>query len=287
MKLIVVNECDKLNIQDYDDDEIVNVQEPSGAIVKGHIYKRYDPVTNEDCNVVQYYTKKILEQQPDLISKEHFDKDFVKTLYIGKKNQYSNNEIDNITLEVKKFYEDNLNLQINIFRPIFCDHDMWLDYSKKFHYPGKMRGVCLPELEIALIYNEAKTFITNYFHEYFGHALFFENSRLGKAIKEFTKNDQLNITEMFNIYPDLCLFRFENFNKKKNITCNLEGYAVWTEAMLCEEFKKNYEWSIRKNKLKFIKVFEDEDITYFDLLSFFVTQSNKLTNVGFIKSFFK
>jgi hypothetical protein len=286
MKTINSTDCHLVNGSDFEDEEIVFVNEESGTTVKGCIYKKFNPITIKDFVCLQYYPSSIIIEHPELLKKEHFDNNYVKTLYLGEKNTYSKEEIFQITEKVNNYLETEFGLSIKKFKPIICDHDLWQEYSKKYDFPGRKRGVCLPEQEIALVYNQ-KTFITNYFHEFFGHALFFENARLGQAIKEFTSNHELNIKLMLEKYNDLTLYAFEDFLIDRNITCNLEGYAIWSEAILCQKFGFESEWDDRYKELKVIPVFPDKKISYQDLYNEFSNKAKSKPLKEFIECFFE
>jgi len=130
-------------------------------------------------------------------------------------------------------------------------------------------GVYVPVSYSAYVRTNSPFLISDIFHEFFGHGLFVEHSQIGKRLTEIIQNNGDEKSFMFKkINPQEQVFGIADYNIH-----NYEGFAVWLEALLCEEIGNK---SVFEKKKQFIHN------DYLVLLDYFNQAEESLTRFGLI-----
>jgi hypothetical protein len=177
--------------------------------------------------------------------------------------------LDSLLLEASSFVSSELNLKIQQSQLKPYSLENWQQFCQTNSFEQSAGGLYVPQSLSAYVNAESPFLIPNIFHEYFGHGLFCEHSQLGQELVEIVQNEGggnkfLHDEVEPQIQPlGLC---------SQNIG-NYEGFAVWMEALLCEELGKQKIWETKKTSIPQF---------YQSLHEHFQDSEQKLTRFGFM-----
>jgi len=183
--------------------------------------------------------------------------------------------LDSIIDETSGFINSQFNLKLEKSQRSLYTSDFW----KKFYetnnktIPNFKRGdegVYTPADYCAHVLLDSPLFVSNMFHEYFGHGLFCEHSKIGKDLVEIIQNN--GDKDLF-LYGELDRIVNPVGLTTQNIA-NYEGFAMWLEELLCEETGYKEIWQLKKEKKL--------HIDYVKLFEFFKDAEQKLSRFGFM-----
>ncbi|MDP3728006.1 MAG: hypothetical protein Q8R18_00990 [bacterium] len=149
---------------------------------------------------------------------------------------------------------------------IYSQRD-WQEFCKKNNFEQESHGLYIPQRKRAYLQTESPFFITNLFHEYFGHGLFYEHSLVGKELEKILENGEGGNTFLQQRRSSSA------FGLGKTHHEDYEGFALWLEAKLCNELGYQELWERREKTLP-----EPHRIIY----NFFTQAEQKFTPFGFL-----
>ena len=145
----------------------------------------------------------------------------------------------------------------------------WQKFCNVNGFDVSSSGIYIPASFSAYVRTDSPFLTSNIFHELYGHGLFVEHSRIGKLLTEIIQNNGDEKSFMFDeVNPQEQVFGISKYN-----IYNYEGFAVWLEALLCEETGNAKVWNVKKEGLR-------ED--YVQLFEFFEDAENKFSRFGLI-----
>ncbi len=145
----------------------------------------------------------------------------------------------------------------------------WQKFCQKNNFDTNSTGIYIPSSYSAYVRTKSPFLTPNIFHELYGHGLFVEHSQIGKKLTEIIQDSRDEKSFMFDeVNPEDQIFGIA----KRNIH-NYEGFAVWLEALLCENTGNSKVWNAKKDGLR-------ED--YNSLFDFFKDAESKLSRFGLI-----
>jgi len=184
--------------------------------------------------------------------------------------------IDSLLLDASSFVssEFGFNIEQSKLKPYSPEN--WQEFCQVNGFDVNSEGLYVPVSYSAYVKTDSPVLISNIFHEYFGHGLFCEHSQIGKQLVDIIQNDDDEKSFMTNeVNPQeqplgLC---------KTNLG-NYEGFAVWLEALLCEETNNSKVWQLKKDRLPddFVSLFE-----YFEDAEQRLTRFGFMSQLGFPK----
>ena len=177
--------------------------------------------------------------------------------------------LDLLLEEASSFVKSEFNLELQQSQLKIYSSDSWQEFCTVNGFDVNSEGLYVPSSYSAYVRTDSPFFISDVFHELFGHGLFVEYSKIGKKLVEIIQQGE-----------DEKPFLFDEIDPKKqplglcrtNIS-NYEGFAVWLESLLCEETDNSKVWQLKKDRLP------DDFISLFE---FFKDAEQKLTRFGFI-----
>ncbi len=136
-------------------------------------------------------------------------------------------------------------------------------------FQGYDEGLYVPKSYCAYVHEDSPVLVPNVFHEFFGHGLFCEHSSIGKSLVEIIQEGgDANGFLYSPIDPNVQPLGLTT----RNIG-NYEGFALWLEALLCEQTGNEDVWKMKRDKIS-------EE--YVGLFEFFKDTEQKLTRFGFM-----
>lgn len=177
--------------------------------------------------------------------------------------------LDSLLLDASSFVSSEFNLQLQKSQLKPYSSDNWQQFCNINCFDVTSDGLYVPSSYSAYVKSESSFLISNIFHEFFGHGLFCEHSYIGKRLVDIIQNNGAEKAFLFDeVNPQeqslgLC---------KRNIG-NYEGFAVWLEALLCEETTNSKVWQMKKDGLP-------DD--YISLFEFFQDAEQKFSRFGFM-----
>ncbi len=177
--------------------------------------------------------------------------------------------LDSLLLDASSFVKSEFNLQLHQsqFKPYSPEN--WREFCEVNGFDANSEGLYVPVSYSAYVRIDSPVFVSNVFHEFFGHGLFCEHSQIGKRLVNIIQNGENEKSFLYDeINPQEQLLGL----CKTNIS-NYEGFAVWLEALLCEETGNQKVWNLKRNRLPgdFISLFE-----------FFQDAEQRFTRFGFM-----
>jgi len=162
----------------------------------------------------------------------------------------------------------------------------WADYKNSNYDSNRHPPASIYDNETDQIHVcfERKYYKSNIFHEIYGHRFFFTRSDYGKLyLKIMTKikSGLLSDSEAVKKYPKILNYGFQ-FKYIKN-SCNGEGFAVWMEGLLCNEFKLDFLFTDKLIEYTKIRINNKYPYTYFDVYNKFIEEEKILTRLGIMK----
>ncbi len=179
------------------------------------------------------------------------------------------NSIDSLIRDASSFIHSEFNLQLRKSQLKPYSPKKWQKFCKVNDFDVNSEGLYVPASYSAYVRTNSPFLTPNIFHELYGHGLFVEHSQIGKKLTEIIQNNGDEKSFMFDeINPQEQLFGIA----KHNIH-NYEGFAVWLEALLCEETENSKIWQLKKDRLP------DDFLSLFE---YFQDIEQKLSRFGFI-----
>ncbi len=177
--------------------------------------------------------------------------------------------LDSILEDASSFIYSEFNLNIEQSKLKLYSPENWHEFCKVNNFDANSEGLYVPASYSAYVRTDSPVLVSNVFHEYFGHGLFVEHSKLGKKLEDIIREggneksylfDKINSSEQqFGI----CSWNIGNY----------EGFAVWLEALLCEETNNREIWNLKKER-------SPKEIV--NLFEFFRDAEKKLSRFGFM-----
>lgn len=177
--------------------------------------------------------------------------------------------LDSLLQDASAFLEEEFGLEIEESELKLYSAENWSRFCEVNDFDAESEGIYVPKSHTAYAKADSDVLLSNIFHEYFGHGLFCEHSSIGKTLVEIEQeggdgweylHEEINPTAQ----PlGIC---------QRNIG-NYEGFALWMEALLCEETGNSEVWERKKERLS------QEDTMLFE---YFKKAEQKLTRSGFM-----
>ncbi|MGB9748835.1 MAG: hypothetical protein ACP5OZ_04095 [Candidatus Woesearchaeota archaeon] len=162
----------------------------------------------------------------------------------------------------------DLNLELKKSKLLLYSKENWSKFLEKNNLDKTIEGIYIPKEYSAIVCEQSKFLIPEILHNYFGHGLFIENSRLGRKTLEIQKDaGQEEFKEFFYCKKDE---NEKNLGISSNNYENYEGFALWIEKFLCLKTRNYNVWKERKDALskqsqELLKTFEN---SYYVLTKF-------------------
>ena len=165
------------------------------------------------------------------------------------------------------YSEFNLKVEKSRFKQYSTEN--WQKFCELNGFDVKSDGLYVPQSYSAYVHTDSPVFISDTFHEFFGHGLFCEHSQIGQKLVEIVKKDPLSNTFLYEeVNP-----KEQPFGLCKQNIANYEGFALWLESLLCKE-TNNYDiWQLKKKRLP---------SDYVSLFEYFSDIEQKFTRFGFM-----
>jgi predicted nucleotidyltransferase len=145
----------------------------------------------------------------------------------------------------------------------------WQEFCQTNNFDMNSSGIYVPASFSAYVRTDSSFLTSNIFHELYGHGLFVEHSQIGKKLTELIQNNGDEKSFMF----DKINSQEQMFGIAKHNIHNYEGFAVWLEALLCQETENSKVWISKKNGLRG---------DYAQLFEFFEDAESRLSRFGLI-----
>ncbi len=162
--------------------------------------------------------------------------------------------LDSLLQEASDFIEEEFGLETGECGLKLYSAENWSRFCEVNGFDEKSEGIYVPKSHTAYAKTDSDVLISNIFHEYFGHGLFCEYSSIGKKLVEIEQEG-----------GDAHSYLQQNID-------NYEGFALWMEALLCEETGNSDVWERKKERLS------QEDVMLFQ---HFREAEQRLTRYGF------
>ncbi|MFH1210778.1 MAG: hypothetical protein V1645_02565 [archaeon] len=182
--------------------------------------------------------------------------------------------LDSIINEASNFISYEFNLKTEKSQCKIYSEEEWLEFYhiNKDTLPNLKKehpGVYVPQSYKAYLCENSTTLTTNLFHEFFGHGLFCEHSRIGKDLVGILQKSQDPNEFLYGeVNPNI-----QPLGLTKHNVWNYEGFAMWLEEMLCKGTGNYGTWEEkRRNFLQH----------YQSLIDYFREQEQRLTRFGFM-----
>ena len=177
--------------------------------------------------------------------------------------------LESILGHASHFVRSEFNLQLKQSQLKIYSPENWREFCKVNGFNVNSGGLYITTSYSAYVRVDSPVLVANVFHEFFGHGLFVEHSQIGKRLVEIIKQGKAERSFLFEEVNPL----EQPFGLCKTNICNYEGFAVWLEALLCEETGNSKIWKLKKDRLpdNFVSLFE-----------FFQEAEQELTRFGFM-----
>ncbi len=177
--------------------------------------------------------------------------------------------LDSLLQDASSFVVSEFGFDIKKSQLKIYSLDNWQKFCQVNGFDIDTEGLYVPASYSAYVRVDSPVFVSNVFHEFYGHGLFVEYSQIGKRLVEIIRQGKDEKDFLFSeINPQEQLFGL----CKTNIA-NYEGFAVWLEALLCKETNNSKVWQLKKDKLP-------EE--YISLFEFFQDVERKLSRFGLL-----
>ncbi|MCD6589582.1 hypothetical protein J7K74_00095 [Candidatus Woesearchaeota archaeon] len=177
--------------------------------------------------------------------------------------------LESLLEEAASFIQSEFNLELQQSQLKIYSFENWQEFCEVNGFDVNSEGLYVPISYSAYVRVDSPVLVSNIFHEYFGHGLFVEHSVIGKRLVEII---QSHGDERSFLYREVNP-REQFFGLCRTNICNYEGFAVWLEALLCEETGNRKVWQLKKDRLPKDHV---------SLFEFFQDAETKLTRFGFM-----
>ncbi|MEM5777913.1 MAG: nucleotidyltransferase domain-containing protein [Candidatus Aenigmatarchaeota archaeon] len=177
--------------------------------------------------------------------------------------------LDFIIQDASSFLRTEFNLQLEQSQLKIYSPENWQNFCNVNGFNANSEGLYVPISYSAYVRIDSPVLVSNVFHELFGHGLFCEHSQIGKRLVEIIQNREDEKSFLYNeVDPQkqplgLC---------RRNIG-NYEGFAVWLEALLCNETDTSNIFEQKKDRLP---------NDYISLFEYFQDVEQRLSRFGFM-----
>lgn len=179
------------------------------------------------------------------------------------------NSLDFLLSEASSFVQSEFHLEVKKSKLKPYSPKNWNKFCQVNKLNGSSEGVYIPTSYSAYVRTDSPVLKSNIFHELYGHGLFIEHSHITKKLIDIiqSKGDE-------NLFMDTTVNSKEQpYGLCKTNRGNYEGFAVWLEALLCEETNNSTIWQQKKDRLP---------KEYISLFEFFQHTEQKLSRFGFM-----
>ena len=177
--------------------------------------------------------------------------------------------LDSLLQDASAFIEEEFGLGVDESGLKLYSAENWSHFCEANGFDAGSEGIYVPKSHTAYAKTDSDVLLSNIFHEYFGHGLFCEYSSIGKTLVEIEQKGgdahSYLYGEINQVTQPLGLMR-------RNLG-NYEGFALWMEALLCEETGNSEVWERKKERLS------QEDTMLFE---YFKEAEQKLTRSSFM-----
>ncbi len=177
--------------------------------------------------------------------------------------------LDSLLQDVSSFVvsEFGFNIEKSKLKPYSPEN--WQKFCQVNNFDVNSSGIYIPTSYSAYVRTDSLFLTSNIFHELYGHGLFVEHSQIGKQLVEIIQNKGDEKSFMISeVNPQEQVFGIAKYNIH-----NYEGFAIWLEALLCEETGNAKVWNVKKDGLR---------DNYAQLFEFFQDAEQKLSRFGLI-----
>ena len=175
--------------------------------------------------------------------------------------------LDSLLEGASAFIEREFSLEMGDCRLRIYSAEDWSRFCGANGFDERSEGIYVPRSYTAYARADSEALIPTIFHEYFGHGLFCEQSSIGRTLVEIGQEGgdahSYLYGEVNQATQSLGLMR-------RNID-TYEGFALWMEALLCEETGHGEAWDRARERLT------DEDTLRY---GGFTQAERKLTRPG-------
>lgn len=173
-------------------------------------------------------------------------------------------DVTEIIIQGRDFIKSEFNLELSKSTLKHYSKSDWKTFCQVNNFDSTQYGLYVPKSYTAYVHNDP-FFISNIFHEFFGHGLFCEHAILGQ---ELVKNEINNNSKEFPYSKTKKYLSFTDNN-----ILDYEGFALWMEYTLCKETNNEKIWNDKK------QTFSKDIIT---LIEYFQSCEEKFTRYGFM-----
>lgn len=171
--------------------------------------------------------------------------------------------------EASEFLQTEFGLGVEGSELKLYSAENWSRFCQVNGFDEESEGIYVPKSHIAYALVDSDVLVSNIFHEYFGHGLFCEHSSIGKTLVEIEQDGE-------DAYSYLCGEISQATQllglMRRNVD-NYEGFALWMEALLCEETGNSEVWERKRERLS-----QGDTI----LFEYFKDAEQRLTRSGFM-----
>ncbi len=175
--------------------------------------------------------------------------------------------LDYLLLDISSFVKTEFNLELQKSQLKMYSRENWQQFCQVNGFEQQAGGIYVPQSFSAYVNAESSFLMPNIFHELYGHGLFIEHSQLGKELVKIVQN----VGDGNNYLHDKIDPLIKPLGLCRQNIGNYEGFAVWMEALLCQETGNEKIWQTKKISIpKF----------YQNLYEHFQDAEKKLTRFG-------
>lgn len=179
------------------------------------------------------------------------------------------NSIDALVSEAHSFIREEFGIDIEKSKLKMLSPSKWVHFCEANGFDAGCNGLYVPSSYSSYVNEKSQDLTSDILHEFFGHGLFCEKSKLGKSLVEISGDRNKTNKFLFGAITQtgqqigLC---------SKNIF-NYEGFAMWCEALLCDETGNSMEWQQKIGRLPDF---------YKNLFGFFRDAEQKMSRYGLL-----
>ncbi|NMB66471.1 nucleotidyltransferase domain-containing protein [Candidatus Woesearchaeota archaeon] len=186
--------------------------------------------------------------------------------------------LDSILLDASSFVSSEFGFDVEQSKLKPYSPENWQEFCQTNNFDINSSGIYVPASYSAYVRTDSLFLTSNIFHEFYGHGLFVEHSQIGKRLTEIIQNNGDEKSFMFDeISP-----QEQTFGIAKHNIHNYEGFAVWLEALLCNETGNSKVWQLKRDRLPddFVSLFE-----YFQDVEQRFSRFGLISQMGFPKHY--
>jgi predicted nucleotidyltransferase len=166
------------------------------------------------------------------------------------------------------FVKKEFGIELDKTRLTQYDALNWIEFCNANSFDASSEGLYVPSAYAAYVNSDSSVLVSNVFHEYFGHGLFCEHSKIGKDLVARTQKNE-DVSSLLHGRVD----EQQLFGLARQNIWNYEGFAVWLEHLLCKETGNSSIWQKRAASLPPNQI---------AVLEHFIDAEHKMTRFGFM-----